>query len=227
MITEIDTAEGRRGGKAILALCFTKFRFMAGFLPESKTAACVKEAFATILARLAELYGGDNSQTFGTYMELFEILLGDLGGEFTDPVAIGYPADAASGDHGSRLAELFCCDPYSAWQKAFVERNHEFVRYVLPKATHYTEAAPFDGLTRSDVELPMSHIDCYPRRILKDKTPYGLFTNWIGEDVASKVFGIRKIEPNDVVLKPSLLGIDIRIKEWVNSVDGEATPKTN
>ncbi len=225
MITEVDTVEGRRGGKSILTLCFTKFRFMAGFLLEAKSAACVKGAFATILARLAELYGGDNGRIFGTYMELFEIILGDLGGEFTDPLALECPAGAVSGDLDPRLVEMFYCDPYSAWQKAFVERNHEFVRYVLPKATHYTEAASFDDLTQSDVELLMSHVNCYPRRILKDKTPYELFTDWIGEDVASKVFGIRRIEPNEVTLKPSLLGIDIRIKEWVNSVDAAPSPK--
>jgi IS30 family transposase len=146
-------------------------------------------------------------------------------GEFTDPLALECPAGAVSGDLDPRLVEMFYCDPYSAWQKAFVERNHEFVRYVLPKATHYTEAASFDDLTQSDVELLMSHVNCYPRRILKDKTPYELFTDWIGEDVASKVFGIRRIEPNEVTLKPSLLGIDIRIKEWVNSVDAAPSPK--
>ena len=198
---------------------------MAGFLLEAKSAACVKEAFATILARLAELYGGDNGRIFGTYMELFEILLGDLWGEFTDPLALECPAGAVSGDLDSRLVEMFYCDPYSAWQKAFVERNHEFVIHVLPKATHYTETASFDDLTQSDVELLMSHINCYPRRIFKDKTPYELFTDWIGEDVASKVFGIRRIEPNEAPLKPSLLGIDIRIKEWVNSVDAAPSPK--
>ena len=35
-----------------------------------------------------------------------------------------------------------------------------------------------------------------------------------GADIAEKVFGIRKVNPNDVVLKPSLLGLEVKIKEW-------------
>lgn len=88
-------------------------------------------------------------------------------------------------------------------------------RYVLPKATPYTEDASFDDLTQEDVNMLMSHINSYPRKALKDKTPYDLFTARVGEDVTEKVFGIRKVSPNDVVLKPSLLGTEVKIKEWV------------
>ena len=34
-----------------------------------------------------------------------------------------------------------------------------------------------------------------------------------------EIFGIRKVSPNDVVLKPSLLGIEVKIKEWVLKED--------
>lgn len=65
----------------------------------------------------------------------------------------------------------------------------------------------------------MSHVNSYPRKALKDKAPCDLFTARVGEDVAEKVFGIRKVSPNDVVLKPSLLGIEVKIKEWVLGED--------
>ena len=61
----------------------------------------------------------------------------------------------------------------------------------------------------------MSHVNSYPRRILKDRTPFDLFAEKFGADIAEKVFGIRKVSPNDIVLKPSLLGLEVRVKEWV------------
>ena len=82
------------------------------------------------------------------------------------------------------------------------------------------EVASFDDLTQEDVNLPISHINSYPRKALKDKAPCDLFTARVGaEDVSEKVFGIRKVSPNDVVLKPSLLGIEVKIKEWVLGED--------
>lgn len=214
-VTEMDTIEGKRGGKAILTLCFTSSGFMVGFLLESKTSASVSAAFGTIIARLAELYGGDNGEIFGTYAELFQIILTDLGSEFSDPVSIECPCGASAEGWNPAIVNLYYCDPYSAWQKAHVERNHELVRYVLPKATPYTEAVNFDNLTQEDVELLFSHVNSYPRKALKDRTPYDLFVSSFGADIAEKVFGIRRIEPNEVVLKPSLLGIEVKIKEWV------------
>ena len=214
-VTEMDTLEGARGGKCLLTLIFNPTNFMAAFLLEAKTSACVTAAFGTILARLAEFYDGDNGMIFGTYEELFSTILTDLGSEFTDPTAIECPALAMKESADPRLVELYYCDPYSAWQKAHVERNHELIRYVLPKATAYTEAASLDGLTQDDVDLMMSHVHSYPRRILKDRTPFDLFAGKFGADIAEKVFGIRKVNPNDVVLKPSLLGLEVKIKEWV------------
>lgn len=215
-VTEMDTVEGKRGGKCLLTLIFNPTNFMAASLLEAKTSACVTAAFATILTRLAELYGGDNGMIFGTYEELFSTILTDLGSEFTDPVSIECPALAMKEGADPRLVELYYCDPYSAWQKTHVERNHEFIRYVLPKATTYTEAVSFDGLTQDDVDLMMSHINSYPRKALKDRSPFDLFAEKFGADIAEKVFGVRKVNPNDVVLKPSLLGLEVKVKEWVS-----------
>ena len=216
-VTEMDTVEGVRGGKCLLTLIFNPTWFMAAFLLDAKTSACVTDAFGTILARLAELYGGDDGMVFGMYEELFGTILTDLGSEFTKPSAIERPHLAEKEGDDPRLAELYYCDPYCAWQKAHVERNHEFVRYVLPKATPYTEAVSFDDLTQDDVDLMMSHINSYPRRALKDRTPFDLFAERFGADVAEKVFGVHKVSPNDVVLKPSLLGIEVKVKEWVSA----------
>ena len=87
-----------------------------------------------------------------------------------------------------------------------MERNHELLRRILPKGTPYLEPTSFDGLSQTDVDLAISHINGYPRDSLKDKTPYDLFAGTFGAPVA-EIFGVRRVPAADVVLKPSLLGI--------------------
>ena len=54
----------------------------------------------------------------------------------------------------------------------------------------------------------MSHVNSYPRGVLDDRTAYDAFVDRFGD--ASKAFlnamGIRKIPPEELLLKPALLG---------------------
>ena len=113
---------------------------------------------------------------------------------------------------------MSCCNAYASYEKPHAGRNHGFIRLVLPKGTAYTEPAPFDGLTQSGVSLMMSHVNSYVRRGLGNKTPYDLFAREYGEDVAA-LFGISRIAANDVTLKPSLLGIEVKVKEGVSPAE--------
>ena len=105
-----------------------------------------------------------------------------------------------------------------------MERNHEFIRLVLPKGTAYTEPTSFDGLTQDMASLMMSHVSSYVRDGLGDRTPYDLFAAEFGEDVAA-LFGIVRVAANDVTLKPSLLGIEVKVKENVSRSDVETSAK--
>ena len=73
----------------------------------------------------------------------------------------------------------------------------------------------FDGLTQGGVSLMMSHVNSYVRKGLGNKTPYDLFTAEQGEEIAN-LFRISRIAANDVTLKPSLLGIEVKVKESVS-----------
>ena len=99
-----------------------------------------------------------------------------------------------------------------------MERNHEFIRLVLPKGTAYTEPTSFDGLTQDMASLMMSHVNSYVRDGLGDRTPYDLFAAEFGEDVAA-LFGIVRVAANDVTLKPSLLGIEVKVRESVSPAE--------
>lgn len=78
------------------------------------------------------------------------------------------------------------------------ERNHEFIRYVIPKGKS------LDSLTQEKVALLFSHINSYARGSNKDKTPYDLMAGRFGAE-SMKAIGIARIPPNEVCLRPSLL----------------------
>lgn len=197
-VTEMDTVEGVKGGKVLLTLMFTPYGFMAAFLLSAKTAALVTETFAMIRRRLAEGFG--DAGGLEMFARLFPVILTDNGTEFSAPSLIETDKD------GDQLTRVFYCDPNSAFQKAHVERNHELLRKILPKGTPYLEPTSFDGLTQADVDMAMSHVNSYLRESLKDRTPYDLFAAAFDARVA-ELFGVRRIPADDIVLKPSLLGI--------------------
>lgn len=204
-VVQMDTVEGVKGGKTLLTLMFNPFGFMLAFLLESKTSECVIEVFKEIRSKLKSRYGEDGGREM--FAKLFPVILTDNGTEFSNPAKIEFD------DDGSRLSFLFYCNPRASYEKAECERNHVEVRRVLPKGTRYHEATSFNELTQDDVSLMMSHINSYIRKGING-IPYDLFTNEYGVDIAS-LFGISRINPNDVILKPSLLGIEVKVKEWV------------
>ena len=182
-IVEMDSVIGRIGGKVLLTLMFRNCGLMLAFLREHNNAQSVIDAFA----RLWELAG---PELFG---RLFPVLLTDNGSEFSNPIALETAPD------GSQRTRLFYCDPCASWQKGRVERNHEFLRLILPKGTS------FDALTQADINTVLSHVNSYSRPSLNDKTPFDLFAFAYGSDMLEKL-GIRRVRANEIVLKPALLG---------------------
>ena len=78
------------------------------------------------------------------------------------------------------------------------EKNHEYIRYILPKGTS------FAGLTQEDCYLLASHINSTPRISLNNDSPYDSAFKFIGEDNINK-FHIVKIDYDDIDLSPRLL----------------------
>ena len=202
-VVEMDTVEGVKGGKVLFTLHFMPQDFMLAFLLERKCAAAVTEVFARIRGLLRKAYGEKAEEMF---MRLFPVILTDNGTEFTDPAGI------ENDEQGRAQTSLFYCDACQSWQKAHVERNHELLRKVLPKGTAYTEPTSFDGLTQEQVARLLSHVNGYVRKSIGDRTPWQLFAESFGAECAA-LFGVVEIAPNDVCLKPSLLGIEVRVKK--------------
>ena len=181
-VVEMDTVEGRKGGKVLLTLFFTLTNLMLSFIRDANTAFSVKKIFN-------DLYGLLQRELF---MKLFAMLMGDNGAEFSDPLSIEFD------EHGDRRTWVFFCDPNAPWQKSCCELNHEFVRRVLPKGVS------FDHLSQQDVQLMMDHINSYKRPSLGDRSPYELFVSVYGQEAADRL-GLTLIPYDDIILKPSLL----------------------
>lgn len=182
-IVQMDTVEGIKGGKCFLTLLLVQYNLMLIFLLDSQTTECVSKIFENLKLILGtELY-----------KKIFQVILTDNGHEFFAPENIEFDLNT-----GELLSHVFYCDPGASYQKGAIEKNHEYIRYILPKSTS------FNDLTQEDCNLLMSHINSVPRDSLKGKTPYEETLTFISKEVLEKL-KITKIEPDDVSLSPNLL----------------------
>ena len=110
------------------------------------------------------------------FSKLFEIVLTDNGWEFSKSEDI--EVDSLTGE---KQINVFYCEPYSSWQKGGIERNHEFIRYIIPKGI------TFDKLSNENIVDMMNNINNVSRRSLNYETPYIIFTNKYGNDITKKL----------------------------------------
>jgi len=181
-IWEMDTVIGKQDGKCLLTLLFRKTTFMIAILLPTHT----QEAVILALNALCCSIG------INLFKRLFEVILTDRGTEFGNPYAL------ECDEYGEIKTRVFYCDPYCSWQKGMIEKNHEFIRMILPKGRD------FDRLEQKDIDLMTNHINNYPRESLNGTTPYELSKLLLGTDFLTAVHS-HKIRRDDVILKPFLL----------------------
>ena len=181
LITQLDSVEGRKGGKVLLTIHFVKAECMFAFIRDRNDSASVIRVFNS----LDDLLGRD------LFMRLFKVLLADNGSEFSDPSQIESDAD------GVLRTRMFYCDPNASFQKGSAERNHEFIRCFIPKGKS------MDHFSQSDISLMMDHINSYTRESLGNRSPYDMFEFLYGQE-ALDLLGCHRISPNDVTLNSSI-----------------------
>ena len=182
-IVEMDSVEGKKGGKTLLTLHFVNCSFMLAFIREHNDAQSVIDIFNN----LQEILGIDK------FKELFVLILTDNGSEFSNPTEIEFDMTT-----GELRTQIFYCHPSSPNEKGSCEVNHELIRRILPKGTS------FDELNQEDINIMMSHINSYKRKKLNNVPPYTIFSTIYGKNTIDKL-GIQEIEPNNVSLSQSLL----------------------
>lgn len=183
LIVQLDTVVGKLvDNKKILTIHWPSFHFQIGILLEKLSPAFVNNALMELKNKLG----------LETYKILFQVILTDNGIEFS------LLDEIENDENGELITKVFFCDPYKSSQKGSCERNHEFIRYVLPKGVS------FDNLNQKDVDLIFSHINSTPRNSLGFKTPFELFKTAFGIEVL-RILNINEINKDDVHLKPKLI----------------------
>ena len=180
---EMDTVKGvRERGKRMLTMLFTEQNFMLTLLMPDGRAESVVEQFDWL----------SNALGVELFRTLFPVILTDNGSEFKHTRELEYTED---GRHRTRV---FYCDPQASWQKAHIEKNHEFIRYVLPKGK---SLSPYD---QDDMALLMSHINSTRRLKLDGKSPFELFKR-PEQLTLIQLLNLREIPADEINLTPRLL----------------------
>ena len=126
------------------------------------------------------------------FRKYFPVILTDNGSEFKNPWNIEKTSD------GKHRTFVYYCDPYVSNQKGRLEKNHEYIRYVIPKGRSMFR------YTQEDINLLASHINSTSRDGLNGQTPYDLAQLLLDKRIPA-LTGIVRIDPDDVQLKPALL----------------------
>jgi len=181
-IVEMDTVEGAKGGPVLLTMLFRSCGFMIIRLLERNTQDCVCKVFNAL----------EKCLTAEKMLDTFPVILTDNGSEFKNPSII------ETSISGAKRTRVFYCDPMASWQKGRLEKNHEFIRYILPKG------ASLGSLSHGDVTLMMNHINSIARASLNDNTPFELASLLLPAKLLH-FLGAKAIPHDQVLLKPHLI----------------------
>lgn len=182
-IVEMDCVEGKKSDrKVLLTMTFRKFNLVLIFLLGSQT----QDEVLRVFDMLEEALGTE------LFRKTFEVILTDGGTEFAAR------AELEMGSDGQPRTMVYYCDPYSFWQKGCCEKNHEYIRYVLPKKTS------FEGLTDEKAVLLMNHINSTKRDSLNGHTPFELSQIFLDTKI-HEFLQLAEIPADEVNLTPDLI----------------------
>ena len=187
-VVEMDTVKGvREQGKRLLTMIFRKNNVMLLFLMPDGKAESVKRVFDYLEAGLG----------IDVFRRLFPIILTDNGSEFkrVDDLELTPEEDGLL----TYRTHLYYCDPMASWQKGCIEKNHEFIRYAIPKKKS------LNPYTQEDITLLMNHINSIKRPGLGNKCPYELVDEEDSDfHELMNLLKMHLIPPDEVHLTPDL-----------------------
>ncbi len=180
---EMDCVEGKKEDRAVLLTLHIKYlHLQLALIMEEHTLDCVVEA----LDKLEHSLGGD------LFRAIFPVILTDNGHEFSDRFLLERSI------YGGKRTTVYYCEPNKSNEKGSCERNHELIRFVIPKGTS------LEPYSQSDISLMMNHINSYKRKSIGNRSPYELARFYgINEDFFT-MLGLEEIPPDEINLTPRL-----------------------
>lgn len=186
-VFEMDTVKGKKGQKKVLlTMLLRRNSVMIVFLIPDCTADSVIE-------RLDFLEKGLGKECF---TRLFGICLTDNGSEFKVVDKLERSIEL----EGAIRTNVYFCDPMQSGQKGRLEKNHEYIRYVIPKGTS------LNPYTQEDITLLVNHINSTKRPGLNNLSPYEMIPE-DDEDMhrLMKLLDLKPIPADEVNLTKKLL----------------------
>ena len=151
---QLDTVIGKSTDKkCLMTFMLVETNFMLIRLLDKKDIENINKEFTLLKENLG----------IDLYKQFIEIILTDNGSEFYDPLHMEIDLNT-----GEKISSVYYCHPNSPEEKAELEKNHEYIRYVLPKKTS------FENLSKEVIKKLEDNINNIPREILGNKSPYDL-----------------------------------------------------
>ncbi|MFD0704076.1 hypothetical protein DMP06_01595 [Slackia equolifaciens] len=182
-----DSVCGHEGGARDLLslhLVACKFQF---YLPKDHGSP---EAVVGWLDHIERTLGSPEA-----FAGVFGVMLLDRGVEFDDWEGM----ERSCLEGGAHRCRVFYCDAMRSDQKAEAERNHEQLRRILPKGR-----SDFDAISVYDAAVITSHVNSYVGGGRGGACPFDLAEPLLPKGLLEEL-GIEKVDPDDVVLRPSLV----------------------
>lgn len=181
-VVEMDTVCGVKGGKVLLTMFFRNCSMMLAFIMDSATQSSVTD----ILNNIEEKLGTK------IFKQTFPLILTDNGSEFKNVDSI------EKSINGGKRTKVFYCDPYQSGQKGRIEKNHEYIRYVVPKGKS------FNNYTQEHITRLINHINSTARASLNEQIPYRLALILLNHKLLDSL-NLEEIPADEVHLTPTLL----------------------
>ncbi len=185
IVTQMDTVKGKRSkGQVLLTMLMLRNHVMLMFLMPDGTQESVIRCFDFLEEGLGK----------EVFKRLFKVYLTDNGSEFKNVDKLELSDDL------TMRTNVFYCDPMASWQKAQIEKNHEYIRYVIPKNVSLNQ------YTDDDITLLMNHINSTKRESLMNRSPYEM-VSYDDKDMQllMKLMKMEEIPNSEINLTPSLL----------------------
>ena len=186
-VFEMDTVKGKKGQKKVLlTILFRRNSVMIVFLIPDSTADSVIDRFNFLEKGLGK----------ECFTRLFGICLTDNGSEFKVVDKLEQSVEI----EGALRTNVYFCDPMQSGQKGRLEKNHEYIRYVIPKGTS------LNPYTQDDITLLVNHINSTKRPGLNNLSPYEMIPE-DDEDMhrLMKLLDLKPIPADEVNLTKELL----------------------
>jgi len=179
-VVQYDSVIGKVDDKlALLTIAFPSFNFQFGLVIKKGNPTSVNRRLTQLFDRLEP----------NSLAKIFPINLCDNGVEFS------YFHQLEDASTGQRHIKTFYTNPYRATNKASAERNHQLIRYCLPKFHSLND------ITQDVIDDMFSNINSYVRDSKGDKTPYDLVKARFGKSFLDLI-NIVRIPNKKVKLVP-------------------------